>query len=699
MSDAIYVPSKITDIAKLPFGLNNSLSLSIMTDSQRTAYNPALGEIVYTSDNHTFFTGDGSTTGGVAAGCGLSQAQLLRLGIIKPRHRNIAPALLKVRQTAATADIPGAIALGHSIVQGTGASATANRWVNQVGSLLQSYTGVGTATQWTAANYGVGGDTTANVLPYVAWNNDNTSRTPVINRVLSGAAQSNVVPSYALIMTLRNDVGSGYYNTNNADWLMIFRVVLSQLRRRNVDAVFVTEPPQINASTGAILDGTGNNTWNTLYPQYLQVADDEGASVVDANAYFLLMRNLGVDLTGLTSDGTHPNDAGHALIADMVYKCLTSPSLLPARPFDHPYPYRGVLDAVTSYTAASSNGSTGVDRVNTTSTYSSGAGSSHRKLNQNESTYQAFALSAGIRVVFCPPAGAVGLVVTYLQEPSTTATLTVKFLNSTAITTGGTSPTSSLSVTGGNTGTEKSQYFAIPDTTYPLSGSTTNNDCAPQNLQIYNSSASGTLYITGVTWICSTLTEVHATFPGATETGSWSASTITAANNWMMGYPSTASRVSSTVGDTLTVTWYGSDLSCLVTRDNTMGRFTAVTDGVSAGNTTLYSATATTYMDGYCLAKHLAEGWHTTVITVQTKDAASSANNVNIGGFRVQTSIDSTVRYVYVAVGETLQLPEYWRTAVVERVISGSPVMGNWQPGQSTLSVTGSGSALIRLQR
>jgi lysophospholipase L1-like esterase len=383
-------------------------TLTLNTNAQRTARTPANGEIVYTTDTHGFYVGDGSTAGGVASPTGLTTEQMIRMGFIKPRHRNWLAALGYAIRSGG--NVPTSVAVGNSIVQGSGASVNGNRWLDQLGSKLQTYSGV--SGSWTPSNRGVGSTTVANPVSYLADSCNSTNALPLRGKFWNQGWK------VTYLMSLRNDVAS----LTLADFSLLTRIAVLQCKRHDMDAVVVSEPPKIDGTTGAVLDTQGN--FGDWYDAQRQIASSEGATYVDVWAYFMWLKNNGVDLRPtMNVDGVHPNDVGHALIASLTFAAMTSPSDVQSLVWDRPVT-DGRVAAIISTVATSgvslSNIGTGTGALSTSTTA--------RALDRTEGTPQAYVLAATNTVDFYVPlSGAKGVIIGFLADNANLGTATLLY--------------------------------------------------------------------------------------------------------------------------------------------------------------------------------------------------------------------------------------------------------------------------------
>jgi hypothetical protein len=198
-----------------------------------------------------------------------------------------------------------------------------------------------------------------------------------------------------------------------------------------------------------------------------------------------------------------------------------------------------------------------------------------------------------------------------------------------------------------------------------------------------------------VVWILPNLSETHGIYPYATETGTWPDTTLTSSTFNVSALPG---RSSSTVADTTVLTFYGSTFTFWYATGSDKGKFSYAVDGGGATTVDAYVA-GSEQVVSVTPAKNLTEGWHTVTLTVVTKNASASANTVKFGGFCTSVhSPDPGSEYISIGQGETVQLLECWKRASIDRVLSGSPTL-QFTPNAATISLGGTGAALVRLSR
>lgn len=620
---------------------NRGAGLTLLTDAQRSAYTPAVDEIVYATDTAAFYAGDGSTVGGVASTLGLSASQLVRLRFIQARHSRFLS-----RWDDRVAGFKGT-GYGNSLVQGTGASTSSTNWLFRLAvKLAAGSSALDTNNNFAPSNDGVGSSLIYAPMSYAA--DRVTSAGNLVVSTVRGTDRS-----YALLMSMRNEASASMSAVTT--WPQLLRVTLRQLKRAHGDVLMVTEPPLINITTGVVLDATA---WLNLWAVTGRVCADEGVTLVDFWAYAMWLYAQGVDLRPFSSDGTHPNDAGHDLIAALVYQALFTP--------------RGAsVDAGTSGSLREASlgmasvvydASVAPASVATVSSFATT--STARKNETGEGTTSAYSVASAQTITFHCPLPVYRVVIQYVQGGSATGTATFN-----GVSAGSLSSSSSSVVI----------EIAAPSTV-----------AAPAPGKLVITGTANTLKILGVTFITADPVDQHNTWPGAVEVGAWSSATFGGAGM----ATGVAARSSASVGDTLTVPWYGTRLTYAVESGTSFGKVTEVTDGGSATTTDCYS---TTSEQTFIATPVVTEGWHSTVFTVATKNASSSGNAVKIGLLKTILPPSSRVAFVSVGSGEVMPLPGKWRSAALAETISGTPVL-RWTPYASTITLTG-GAAIVRLER
>lgn len=620
--------------------------LTLLTNTARLAYTPGRDEVVYTTDTAVFYVGDGATAGGVTTyPTGYTEAQLKRNGWIQPRHRLFLP---RLRST--TVGVPGAC-YGNSIVQGTGSSATSATWPYATAARLQAFTSVGVVNDWAPLNYGVGGSVIHQPLGYSA---DLLVATDGTAQVATDAPTSR---AYAVLMSLRNETSLAA-----SSMASLLRLTLRNLQRLYDDVFFITDPPQHDHTTGVITDGA---SFEGRRKAAQDVCAELGVSFVDFWSKMRWEYDQGVDLRTLSSDGTHPNDFQYRMIADLLFATMTaSPTYTPPPTLREGTTVQENGVALFSGTASSTTGgvlATGALASLTTA-------STVRRRKMVEGSFLAYPLTTGQVLVFESPIPVWGVIPVAVQGST-------GFANGTW---NGAALSSTVDASAGSI-LERPNPFGFSAPT-------------PGRLVLTGASAQ-TLQILGVTWQAQDVGDQHDVWPGSTEVGTWSGSTLAGTG---MGNGATV-RSSATVSDTLTVTWFGTQLAYGMQAGSDQGAVSVVTDGGTAVPHDLYLTTGTQQL--FKATALLAQGWHTTVFTVATKNASSSANTVKLGMWRGCIAPSSRMIYVAMSGGETMPLIGRWRTATLDRVLSGTPYISGWTEKAATLVGGSTGEAIVRLER
>jgi lysophospholipase L1-like esterase len=622
---------------------NAAYSVQVVTDAARQAMTPGPNDIVLTSDAFTFWIGDGATVGGVAHSTGLTNQQAVRSGIIQPRTRDLGARI----RTASAAF--GGLGVGNSIIAGTGSSSASNTWLWKVQVALQAATSIGTASSWFITNVGVGGSQILVPLGYAA---DHLTSAGAVQASLTRTSR----PAYALVMTMRNDL-----TTPAQAWVERCRTLIRGLQSAVDDVIVVAEPPRITYATGVIEDGPANN-WSLISSLMQEVCADYGCTYVDVWTKWVAEAQAGADLRLRMVDGVHPNDVGHAMIANLVAQAMLMPVVQTAgRSRDRASTEVGQFAVpVASYTPVAAS-------VSPTSFSGLSSATTARRVQLAEGANNALQLTTGQTARYDIPLPIYRIRPIVVQGNAASGSMAID--GATLIASISASAGSPLELPGGN---------GVPSTPRPGVIVITGTSTAP-------------LMLLGVQVDTMQAADQHAAWPGATESGTWSAQTF-AATGAASGQ---AVRKSSTVGDYVDITWYGTSLCFAVETGTDRGMVTEVTDG---GSTTTHDGYASTASYLYRWTGAKAVGWHTTRLTVTTKNASSSGQTIALGNFKTTIPPDASIAYVAVSGGETMPLHGRWRVAAIDRVVSGSPSL-QWTPSATSLVVSGSGVAIVRLER
>ena len=179
--------------------------------------------------------------------------------------------------------------------------------MNQMQRRLCDFTGRGSYTNWGVNDLGIGGTLVNCPLMMLSDAYDFTAN--------ARTSTSRI----CFCITLRNDVDAA---GSEVEFAQQFEALIASCIHKRKDFVFITDPPEINMSTGEIVDGA---TWNLFYAIALDICGQYGVTVIDFNKYLRdLKSDFGIDLRSFMSDAKHPNDSGYLLCGDMVFTALTS---------------------------------------------------------------------------------------------------------------------------------------------------------------------------------------------------------------------------------------------------------------------------------------------------------------------------------------------------------------------------------------
>lgn len=500
--------------------------------------------------------------------------------VIRPRHSYLSSRFRNGRFKG--------LLVGDSIAEGSGASNVTFRMDQQLaGKLVNAYDGV--KNDWAPVNYGVGSSTIANMIAYLSHKLDSNA-----DEVAKGHAYS--YPYWIFVMG-RNDSVS----VDIKEFSRLYRTAVRLGIRAGIDVICVTEPPKIDMATG--------NENDPSYPWFAteirKIALDEGASLVDFHKHLYNLRADGQDLRTYSADGVHPNDAGYEIMADLIFKCMTGlsiPVTKKSSPLESPrlgYYVQSQFNYFNS-SLASVIPVTGLTTLGT-----------------------ARSAQTGVNDVIEIQAG--GYADFYIGG-TTYESLTLTMLNKT-----GTGSARVESPAGYYTGTGYTANSAVTRETSHLVLAPGNLDY-PITDYVRITAVGGPIYVLGLQVIGSILTARHDTVKG-TEVGTWTDATSNG-KTW---------RSSSTVGNTITVDWYGTDLFVEVERSDSRGVFGYKTDAKTLKTYDAYLNAPPT-VRRVRVANKLALGWHKTTFSVETKNASALANVVNVRNLKVYSrSVDGKV--------------------------------------------------------
>lgn len=563
--------------------------------------------------------------------------------VVKIRHKYLSEKILK--STAPTA--PKGFCIGNSIMQGAGSSSINTTIPRLLGGKLRDYRSLGTTNDWAPINRSVGGSTTALALVYAADNSDNVDNYPV-------SANLTANKDYCLILTLRNDATLLFPSVSYA----LIDSTLKALINKNIEPIFITDPPKIDMVTGEILDTP--EVFGRIYDSALVACAANGATLIDAWKYFYNLKSMGIDIRQYSSDGVHPNDAGYEILSELIFQGMIAQSERLERAINLAIASDNA-DFISRYTA---DGGT----VTTTTTISGlTTASTARRSQTGESTTEAFVLNTGDTIRFNAPAPIQGFIVHLLGGASGSVTAQYNFVN---IQSGPWSAESGVV-------RESAFYYAIAP------------GVPPYDLRGFiQLTASGTVRVLGVTFLCERTSSQNVRWLDATEVGAWSDGTFSTGGT---------SRGSSTVGNYVDVNVYGSMLTIDYERGVGRGKFKYSIDNVTPVEIDCYVNAATEKKE--LEINFATEGWHNLRLEVTEKNAAASGNLVKFGNLRKYSGVAApSVDYVPLMAGETIDTRVKYKSSEIVKVISGSPRVYDGLNG-TQLTLNGTGSALVKLSR
>jgi lysophospholipase L1-like esterase len=265
----------VSDITILPPSLRVNETRAVLSFSFNGTINFPSANFLYTDGKLTYVPPLGTYTGGTS---------------------NVAYQTVNITYGVVQKTVIG---FGDSITEGVGASTTVNRWLNRYctdrGSRID--------------NQGISGTVLQNTAPNLANNGRSTLQTRVLNRY-----PDELIIAYGL-----NDLRYGFSVEN---YLISYRAVLDQIIKtyrilgRNI---ILAAPYYINPTFYAHAPyapfNNGNQTVHLAYVDAVRsLAREYGCKYVDL--YNGMLQNGGDTL--ITSDGIHPNDAGHLLISNLI---------------------------------------------------------------------------------------------------------------------------------------------------------------------------------------------------------------------------------------------------------------------------------------------------------------------------------------------------------------------------------------------
>lgn len=477
--------------------------------------------------------------------------------------------------------------VGDSNGAGTGATSYANNWIWTLVKKLRDYANRGTSNDFDIKTYAVGSQNVRQSLPFVAYmrNGKRTSSLKVASKY-----------GYLVIMTGLNDSGGNLVPLDEFEWL--YRLTVRTAIDRGIDVICCTETCGVDMTTGELKLGA-EQAYAPYRDAIINIAAQEGCSLVDINLQFKKLKAQGVDVRQYSADGTHLNDSGQAVVADLIYQCITAPSLGGARMRNpnEPPQYGYVPSVLLDYDS-------GLSASYVTDMVLSNGGL--RALNDKTNTLK---IAAGGYADFnIPSLPFYAILVTVIMKAST-GTLSIQ-------------SRIGLTLTGASSVTIPNHLNNNSETTLLFYAGAQESDIR-NGIRLM--AVGGDVYISGVTVLMPTLIAEHAPKPvPTTTTGTWSG------HSYNPTY--TDVQASSTVGDKMTFRWYGTGIEFGAIVSPTSGQVRITTDELAADRD-LYSTGVSEVV--ISTHRYYPLGWHTTTLEVLPKSASATANYVGITNVKV----------------------------------------------------------------
>lgn len=498
------------------------------------------------------------------------------------------------------------VAVGDSICNGSGASEYAKIWVYQLQLKLQKINNNMTNDDFHVRNNGVGGQTIANIVNYISYDL-NENKAPK-------KAYWNEYKN-AIIMTGRND----WQSLSLEDFEYLYRLTVRQFKNNNIDVICCSEPPKLDMTSGNIVDGVEvvNGKTNNYY-EYKEVikriAESEGVSFIDIWEELKYRKNsLGEDIRKYSSDGTHPNDLGHELIANLILECCKGISMPNNTKTDDFEEIERRFISQYIYEPYSTSNAELVD-VSTVTSYTS------RREHVGDSERKAWCIK---------PGGSIKFPISLIENNIILITAIMK------LTTG------KIQVqcpTGLNVDTRSIMTPFVAEHTYMLR---IKNDNYPPTSSVVINAIDGDVYIQNITVITPYLSTKHSKV-NCEKIGTWREEQFT-------GDLSSSFLRSSNIGDKLKIKWFGTNILFNVAKGLNNGRCKITTDGIELGTFDRYMSGNYYFDDKIGHIKPLSLGFHTTEIEILEKNSGSTNNFIGVKGvdiFTCKTSTNTFISYL-----------------------------------------------------
>ena len=493
--------------------------------------------------------------------------------------------------------------LGDSIANGSGASEYSKIWAYQLQLKLQAINNNMTNSDFHVRNNGVGGQTIANVVNYISYDLD---------------VKKNPKKSYwseyknAVIMTGRND----WQTLSLIDFEYLYRMTVRQLKNNNIDVICCSEPPKLDMSSGDILDGIEvvsgkvNNYYE--YKEIIKkIAEDEGVSFVDIWEEFRYKKEvLKEDIRNYSSDGTHPNDSGHALISDLILEVCKGISTPNNRKIDDFEELERRFIPQYIYQPTSTNNAT-LEDVETVTSYTS------RTQHTGETTKKVWRIASG---------GSVTYPISFIENRLLLITVIMK------------KTTGKVQVqcpSGLTIDTRTIMNPFIAEHTYLLKP---NNVNYPPNANVVITAVDGDVYMQNITVLSPYLATTHSKI-NCDKTGTWTEGNFSTSEDSLF-------LRSSNIGDKLTISWFGTNILFNIAKGLNNGKLKITTDGNELGIYDRYLANNFNFTDQIGHIRPLNLGFHVTEIEVMEKNSLSSGNYIGVKGVNIFTSKTSSGSFI-----------------------------------------------------
>lgn len=480
---------------------------------------------------------------------------------------------------------------GDSISQGAGSTTGQKSWWYRFGEKVGlKLNGV---ADWNSIpdNVGQGGKNICNFINHISYDYF-TDRDGVLT-----TKKSYPYTGYDLwfLMTGVNDCNpSSNVGISLKDFELFYRMAVRMARNNGIDVICCTEPPYVNPSNGEI-DSTLEERYNPYAEIIRNIASTEGCSLLDLQKEWHYMKELdGVNLATLTSDGTHPNDAGHEVISELAYKLIfTQPTTNIINNSNLSREYNLVPQLLTSNPIAGTFTQEDITTVAYTSYF------------KRTSNNKAIKVTNGNNIMYQVHSVHLDFIFVNVVEKLTTGTITVQ------------------SPSGKTIGTITSQGTLQMEKTFIFKS----DETIKANTYIKLSVTGGDAYISSVGTIgtMSSLTHYGAV---AEKVGDWTNYSMSSEKNYFLQ--------SSTTNDYLKIRWFGEAIVFNFLIGNNCGKFSVQTDGGNIEEFDTYYNSVNPTDASTKSQSGFSSGWHTTIIKVLgTKNDLSSGTNIIIGRIQI----------------------------------------------------------------